>query len=222
MDSDSGFIPLSFMRIPPDEMARRARDFGQLMAQRRSVRQFSSEPVDRTVVEDCIRAAGAAPSGANQQPWRFVIVEDPVVKRRIREAAEKEEHEFYASRAPDDWIETLRPLGTDEHKPFLETAPFLIVVMAVNYGVSDGGDRIKHYYVSESVGIATGFLIAALHNAGLACLTHTPSPMGFLGEILNRPSNERPFLLIPVGYPTKDAEVPDIGRKSLDDILTVV
>jgi len=174
------------------------------------------------VIQNCISTAGTAPSGANQQPWRFVVVKDPDVKRRIRAAAEEEERRFYGERAPDEWLDAVRPMGTDEHKPFLETAPCLVIVMAVSYGVAEDGAHIKHYYVSESVGIACGLFIAAIHNAGLVCLTHTPSPMGFLSEILGRPPNERPYLLIPIGYPADDAVVPDIHRKSVDEICVFV
>ncbi len=176
----------------------------------------------REVIEDCLRAAGTAPNGANRQPWHFVVVTDAAAKSRIREGAEKEEREFYEHRAPQDWLDALAPLGTDEHKPFLETAPCLIAIFAESYSIGPGGEKLKNYYVSESVGIATGFLIAALHHAGLASLTHTPSPMGFLNEILGRPSNERPFLLLVVGYPAEDALVPKIGKKELPQIMTNV
>lgn len=215
------FIPLRGHREhPPEEMVRRARAFRRELARRRTVRQFSGRPVPREVVEEAIRAAGTAPSGANMQPWRFVAVSDPEVKRRIREAAEEEERTFYRDRAPREWLEALAPLGTDEHKPFLETAPWLIAVFGVSYGVTGTGDKVKHYYVQESVGIATGMLITALHHAGLATLTHTPSPMRFLNDILDRPENERPFLLLVTGYPAEDAVVPDIGRKSLEEIAS--
>jgi nitroreductase len=183
---------------------------------------FSSRPIAPGVLEDCLRAAGTAPSGANQQPWRFVVVRNADAKRRIREAAEAEEREFYGRRAPAAWLAALAPLGTDEHKPFLETAPALIAIFGERWGTDERGERTKHYYVDESVGIATGMLLAALHEAGLATLTHTPSPMRFLNEILDRPENERPFLLLVVGYPAKDAVVPDITRKSLDEIATFV
>jgi nitroreductase len=165
-------------------------------------------------------AAGTAPSGANLQPWHFVVVSDSAIKHRIRVEAEKEEHEFYTSRAPQEWLDALAPLGTDENKPFLETAPYLIVIFAQSYGVLADGRRVKNYYVQESVGIATGMLITAIHNAGLVSLTHTPSPMGFLNEILGRPANEKPFLILVVGYPAEDAVVPDIGKKSLEEIAT--
>ncbi len=185
---------------------------------RRTVRHFSDAPVPFELIETAIRAAATAPSGANQQPWRFVVVSDPETKRRIREAAEKEERENYERRFPDEWLEALAQFGTDWHKPFLETAPYLIVVFRIDYGL-DGQRKVKHYYVGESVGIAAGFLLAALHAAGLATLTHTPSPMGFLSKILDRPVNERPFLLIPVGYPAAECEVPDIAKKPLPEVM---
>jgi nitroreductase len=192
------------------------------MATRRTVRHFSRDAVPDDLIDAAIAIAGAAPSGANMQPWRFVVVRDPEVKRRIRMAAEEEELAFYERRAPDDWLTALAPLGTDWRKEFLEAAPCLIVVFRLDYSVErDAGGverRIKHYYVSESVGIACGFLIAALHIAGLATLTHTPSPMGFLSSILERPRNEKPFLLIPVGFPATDAVVPAITRRTLDEI----
>jgi len=203
-------------------MVRRAREFYEEVKRRRTVRQFSDRAVAQEVVEWCLRAAGTAPSGANRQPWHFVVVTDGERKRRIREAAEQEEREFYEHRAPPDWLEALAPLGTDEHKPFLETAPILIGVFAERYGVAADGGRLSNYYVTESVGIATGLLITALHHAGLAALTHTPSPMGFLNEILGRPESERPFLLLVAGYPAPDATVPDIGRKALADIATFI
>lgn len=216
-------VPLPGYRdVPPDEMLARARAFAEEAARRRSVRDFSPRPVPRAVVEECLRAAGSAPSGANQQPWRFVVVGDAAVKHRIREAAEAEERAFYRERAPEDWLAALAPLGTDEHKPFLDTAPWLIVVFAEQYGLEPDGTHRKHYYVQESVGIATGILIAALHRAGLACLTHTPSPMGFLAEVLRRPKNERAFLLLVVGYPADGAMVPDITRKPLEEICEFV
>ncbi len=188
------------------------------MASRRSVRYFSPDPVPFELIENAIRCASRAPSGANQQPWRFVVVQSPDTRRRIREAAEAEERASYESRFPDEWLQALAPLGTDWHKEFLEVAPFLIVVFRIDYGLV-GERKTKHYYVQESVGIASGFLLAALHISGLATLTHTPSPMGFLAEILDRPKNERPFLLIPVGYPAVDATVPDIGKKPLEEVM---
>ena len=215
-------IPLDFREYPIDQMQRRAAEFSAEMQRRRSVRAFADRPVPRPILEDCLRTAGSAPSGANQQPWHFVAVADPQVKKRIRQAAEAEERAFYEERAPEEWREALALLGTDASKPFLETAPYLLAIFAQRYGLRQDGGRVKHYYVQESVGIATGLLIAALHHAGLATLTHTPSPMGFLGEILGRPENERPFLLLVVGYPAADASVPDIRRKSLEKIASFV
>ena len=188
------------------------------MRTRRSVRAFSAEPVPYQLIERAIEAAATSPSGANQQPWRFVVVRDPELKRYIRIAAEAEEKENYERRFPDEWLEALEPFATDWHKEFLETAPYLIVVFRQDYGLEDGR-KIKHYYVTESVGIATGILLAALHHAGLATLVHTPSPMNFLARILERPANERPFLIIPVGYPAPDARVPTISKKSLSDVM---
>lgn len=216
-------VPLrGYPELPDEEMARRARDFLEDIRRRRTVREFSERPVPRAVIEDCLRAAGSAPSGANMQPWHFVVVGDPEVKRRIRKAAEDEEREFYRHRAPQEWLDALAPLGTDENKPFLETAPWLIAIFAETLGRLPDGRKVKHYYVQESVGIATGLLITALHRAGLATLTHTPSPMAFLNEILERPRNERPFLLLVVGHPADDARVPDIGKKPLDEIVSFV
>ena len=217
------FLPLlNFPIRSADELLSRAASFFDEMARRRSVRKFSSRPVPREVIEFCIRTAGSAPSGANQQPWHFVVVDDPATKKAIRAAAEEEERAFYSERAPEEWLEAIAPMGTDAQKPFLEDASALIIVFAESTGVSPTGERVKNYYVSESVGIATGFLIAALHHAGLATLTHTPSPMRFLNEILERPANERPYVLIPVGYPADDATVPDIQRKSLAEIATFI
>ncbi|MFQ5689144.1 MAG: nitroreductase family protein [Gemmatimonadota bacterium] len=219
--SEIGFLPLSqYREYPVEEMRRRAAAFREQLQRRRTVRHFSDRPVPREVIEECLLAAGTAPSGANLQPWHFCVIADAERKHRIRVAAEKEEREFYHHRAPREWLEALAPLGTNEHKPFLETAPYLIAVFAQSYGVSRSGERLKHYYATESVGIATGLLVAAVHHAGLVSLTHTPSPMRFLNEILDRPGNERPFLLLVVGYPADDALVPDIGRKSLDEIST--
>ena len=203
-----------------EEMIRRSQAFYDLMRGRRTVRDFSNRVVPREVIENCLRTAGSAPNGANMQPWHFVVVNDPVIKRAIREGAEEEERKFYSQRATPEWLEALAPLGTDEHKPFLETAPHLIVIFAQSYGVDADGKKIRHYYVQESVGIATGMLIAAVHEAGLVSLTHTPSPMGFLNDLLERPSNERPFLILVVGYPAEDARIPDISKKSLDEIAT--
>ena len=214
------FKRLDFERLPAAEQLRRVREFRERMQTRRSVRQFSSEPVPLALIEEAIRTAASAPSGANQQPWRFVVVGDPELKQRIRQAAEAEERENYERRFPEEWLTALEPFGTDWHKPFLEVAPWLIVVFRIDYGL-EGDRKIKHYYVNESVGIATGFLLAALHEAGLVTLTHTPSPMGFLSELLQRPRHERAFLLIPVGYPAPDCEVPDIAKKNLDEVLIV-
>jgi nitroreductase len=201
-------------------MARRAAAFHTDLSRRRTVRQFADRPVPRAVIEDCLRTAGTAPSGANLQPWHFAVVSDPDVKARIRRAAEEEEREFYARRAPAEWLAALAPLGTDADKPFLEVAPYLIAVFVQPHGQTADGRAVKHYYAQESVGIATGFLIAALHHAGLATLTHTPSPMGFLTELLGRPAHERPFLLLVVGYPADGAVVPRITKKPLDEIAT--
>ena len=190
------------------------------MSNRRTIRDFSDKPVDKSVIENCIKTAGTAPSGANMQPWHFVLISDPAIKKQIRIAAEKEEREFYENRAPKEWLDVLAPLGTDNHKPYLETAPWLIAVFMQRFGKLPDGRKVKHYYGLESVGIATGMLITAIHNAGLASLTHTPSPMGFLNEILERPKNERPFLLLVVGRPARDARVPDIKRKDINEIMT--
>jgi iodotyrosine deiodinase len=205
-----------------DVMKRRAADFYADIRRRRTVRQISPRPVPREVIDDCLRAAGTAPSGANIQPWHFVVVSDPAVKRTIRIAAEKEEHEFYHHKAPREWLDALAPLGTDAHKPFLEDAPYLIVIFAESYGVRPDGRKVKHYYAQESVGIATGLLIAAVHVAGLVSLTHTPSPMGFLNQILGRPAHERPFLILVTGYPAEGATVPAITKKPLDQIATFI
>ena len=214
------FIPLDFQELPVEEMRQHAAEFYIQMKRRRTVRDFSKRPIPRDIIESCIRTAGTAPSGANQQPWHFVAVSDPAVKRRIREAAEAEEREFYERRATEEWLDVLAPLGTDANKPFLETAPYLIAIFSQSYGIGPDGEKIKHYYVQESVGIATGMLITALHQAGLASLTHTPSPMNFLNEILERPGNERPFLLLVVGYPASNVYVPAIRKKSLRDFTT--
>jgi len=217
------FVPLSTYReYPAEEMKQRAASFRKEMQRRRTVRYFSDRLVPREIIEDCLLTAGSAPSGANMQPWHFVVVDDPAIKKKIRAAAEKEEREFYHGRAPQEWLEALAPLGTDEHKPYLETAPYLIVVFAQSYGVLPDQRRVKNYYVTESAGIATGMLITAIHHAGLVSLTHTPSPMGFLNKILGRPENERAFLILVVGYPAEDAVVPDIGKKSLREIATFV
>ena len=217
------FVPLSSWReVPQDEMVLRARAFHERMQGRRTVRDFSDRSVPREVIEACIRAAGTAPSGAHRQPWHFVAVgrEDADLRRRLREAAEEEEREFYRERAPEEWLKALAHLGTDENKPFLETAPWLIVVFAESYRLTPEGQREKNYYVTESVGIATGLLVAAVHLAGLVALTHTPSPMRFLNGLLGRPEHERPFLVLVVGYPAEGAEVPDLGRKALEEFST--
>ncbi len=210
-------VPLPGYRAYPEaEMRARAAELRSAMERRRSVRHFSDREVPEAVIEDCLRIACSAPSGANLQPWHFTVVRDPEVKKRIRAAAEAEERDFYERRAPREWLEALAPLGTDTRKPFLEIAPLLIVVFAQTYGLTKGGKRFKHYYAPESVGIACGLLIAALHLTGLVTLTHTPAPMRFLAKILERPANERPYLLLPVGYPAEDARVPDIGRRDFE------
>ena len=217
------FIPLAeYRQYSGEEMKNRSGDFYTDIRRRRTVREFSSQPVAREVIENCIRAAGTAPNGANLQPWHFVVIGDADIKSKIREAAEEEERAFYEKRAPKEWLEVLAPLGTDWRKPFLEVAPYLIAIFDQSYGLMPDGSRVKNYYVQESVGIATGMLITALHHTGLVSLTHTPSPMGFLNEILNRPSNEKPFLLLVVGYPAKDAMVPDIRKKPLWEISTFI
>jgi nitroreductase len=219
------FIPLDFERLPFEESRARVSGFRDLVRRRRSVRDFAPDPVPLDLVDVAIEAAASAPSGANRQPWRFVVVRDPETKRLIREGAEEEEREFYERRATPEWLADLAPLGTDWRKPFLETAPLLLVLFAVDWEreTDEDGTETRHkgYYVQESVGIAAGMLLAALHTAGLATLTHTPSPMGFLGRILGRPRNERPFLLIPVGYPAPGATVPDIPKKTLDEVREI-
>jgi iodotyrosine deiodinase len=217
------FVPYSSYRsFPPREMEERAVSFYRTAARRRTVRDFSDRPVPREVVEQAILTAGTAPNGANLQPWHFVVVSRPDLKRRIREAAEREERDFYLRRAPEEWLEALAPLGTDAEKPFLERAPFLIAVFEQRFGTRPDGTRRKHYYATESVGIATGMLVLALHHAGLATLTHTPSPMGFLNELLDRPDNERPFVLVVTGFPEEDARVPEaaLRKKPLEEIAT--
>lgn len=214
------FDPLtSFREYPPDEMLERAGEFAAELARRRTTRHFSERPVSRDVIELCIRTAGSAPSGAHQQPWHFVAIADPELKRRIRLAAEEAEREFYST-APAEWLAALAPLGTDASKPYLELAPWLIAVFAEKYGVEADGTIRKNYYVNESVGIATGFLITALHHSGLATLTHTPNPMGFLGTLLERPVNEKAVMVVVAGYPAPDARVPRLSRKALGDIAT--
>jgi iodotyrosine deiodinase len=213
-----GFRPMHFQRIPPQEMMHRAEDFLREMTRRRSVRQFSSEPVPRRLIEMALRTAATAPSGAHQQPWSWVVVEDASIRARIRAAAEEEERRFYETRAPAEWLEALAPLGTDFVKTHLTDAPWLIVLFRHLHGVGPAGERRTFYYTQESCGIAAGFFIAAIHRMGLATLTHTPSPMGFLREILGRPENEKPFLLLPVGFPAAGAEVPDLERRPLEEI----
>jgi len=213
------FVPLGYERPRESEQLAASRAFLERMRRRRTVRHFSRDPVPFELVENAIATAGTAPSGAHQQPWTFVVVSDPALKRRIRIAAEEEERRSYESRMPDDWLEALRPLGTDWRKPHLEDAPYLVAVFEQAYGVDPDGSKVKHYYVRESVGIAVGLLLASLHEAGLATLTHTPSPMGFLREILERPENERPYVLVPVGYPADGCLVPDLERKPLGEIL---
>lgn len=215
---DPIYQPLGFQTFPPDEMAQRSRDFLAMMARRRTVRDYSDRSVPREVIENALRTAALAPSGANQQPWTFVCITDPAVKSRIRVAAEEEERTFYDGRAGAEWLEALRHLGTDWRKPFLETAPWLIAIFGQRYGTGPDGKKAKHYYVPESVGIAAGFLIAALHQAGLATLTHTPSPMGFLNEICGRPESEKAYILLVAGYPTHDCQVPVIDKKTLDEV----
>ena len=217
------FVTLTnYREHPVEEMKQCATVFYMDMQRRRTVRHFSDRPVPREIIEDCLRAASTAPSGANLQPWHFLVVSDPAVKRDIRAASEGVEHEFYHTYAPEEWLEAITPLGTNMHKPFLETAPHLIVIFAQSYGMLPNKRKIKHYYVPESVGIATGILITAIHQAGLVSLTYTPSRMGFLNDILDRPANERPFLILVVGYPAVDAVVPDLRRKSLQEIATFI
>ena len=219
--SDYPTVPLDrYREYPVEEMRERIAEFYADVDRRRTVREFSDRPVPRDVIETALQAANTAPSGANLQPWHFAVVSGAETKKKIREAAEIEEQEFYERRAPDEWLAALEPLGTDEHKPFLETAPYLIAVFLQKYGELPDGRKVKHYYPAESTGLATGILITALHRAGLATLTHTPSPMKFLNEILGRPKSERPFLLLVVGYPASDARVPDIKRKELADFTS--
>ncbi len=218
MNDAHPFVPYRPARIAPDDMIGRGRAFFEAMDGRRSVRHFSDEPVPRAAIEWAIRAASTAPSGAHMQPWTFVAIDDPMRKREIRLAAEEEERKSYEHRMSPQWLRALAPLGTDWHKPYLETAPYLVVVFEQSTGVDDDGERRKHYYVRESVGIACGFFIAALHTMGLCTLTHTPSPMGFLSRILRRPANEKPYILFPVGYAADDAVVPALVRKPLDAV----
>lgn len=219
---DAKFIPLKgFVERDADEMLERSESFFELMKTRRTVRDFADTPVPKEIIENAIRTAGRAPSGANKQPWHFAVISSADAKRKLRAAAEAEEREFYGGRASDTWLKDLEPFGTDDQKPFLEVAPWLIAVFRESYGVDkETGERTQNYYVHESVGLAAGFLIAALHNAGLATLTHTPSPMGFLNEICERPKNERPIMLIVAGYPAEGVQVPDITKKSLEEITS--
>ena len=198
-------------------MQQRSKSFLKSIQQRRTIRDFSDKPVSEEIIVNCLKSAGTAPSGANRQPWHFSVVSDMEIKKQIRKAAEEEEKKFYSGRAPDEWLEALEPLGTDENKPFLEVAPYLIVIFSEAYGLDDKGNKIKNYYVSESVGIATGMLITALHNAGLVTLTHTPSPMNFLRKILGRGENERAFLILVTGFPSENAIVPNIMKKDLEE-----
>ena len=221
--SDHPTIPLDrYREYSIDKMRERLKEFYEDIDRRRTVREFSDRPIPRDIIETALKAANTAPSGANLQPWHFVVVSGPEAKKKIREAAEAEEREFYEHRASEEWLAALAPLGTDEHKPFIETAPYLIAVFLQKYGELPDGRKVKHYYPTESTGLATGLLITALHRAGLATLTHTPSPMKFLNEILGRPKSERPFLLLVVGYPADDARVPDIRRKSLEEFTSWV
>lgn len=217
-------VPLEMQTFAEDEMRQRAQAFFDLMKQRHSTRDFADKPVPLDVIMRCLETAGRAPSGANQQPWHFVVVTDPDIKHKIRLAAEEEERAFYAGRASEEWLEALAPLGTDADKSFIDRAGCLIIIFAQSYGLAEDGSRVKHYYVQESVGIATGFLITALHNAGLACLTHTPSPMGFLAEILQRPKNERAYINLVVGYPAENAQVPQhaLSKKELSKFVTTL
>ena len=217
------FVPLTtYQEFPADQMKARANEFYEEIKRRRTIREFSTKPVAKEVIEHCLRAAGTAPNGANMQPWHFVVVSDPEIKKKIRIEAEIVEKDFYEKRAPEYWLDALRPLGTDENKPYLEDAPYLIVIFSQRYTLAEDGTKKHNYYLPESVGIATGFLIAAIHNAGLACLTHTPSPMSFLRKVLDRPKYETPFLVLVVGHPKEDAKVPDITKKELNEIATFI
>ncbi|MCB9058724.1 MAG: nitroreductase family protein [Calditrichae bacterium] len=217
----SKFIPYAqYVSYQPEEMLQRSKDYYDELRRRRSIRTFSDKRVDKEIIENCIRTAGTAPSGANLQPWHFVAVNNKELKKEIRLAAEKEEYEFYTRRASDEWLADLQPFETNEKKPFLEEAPWLIAIFEKRYGINPDGSKKKHYYTSESVGIACGLLISAIHHSGLASLTHTPSPMGFLNTILDRPSNEKPFLLLVVGYPAEGINIPDIKRKGINEIAT--
>ena len=217
------FISLPNQKIlTEEEMVQYSAEFYSEMNQRRTVRDFSSKPIAKDIIENCIKTAGTAPSGANKQPWHFVVVSNSDLKKEIRIAAEKEEKSFYNEKAPQEWLHALEPFGTDENKPFLETAPYLIVIFEQKYKIDENGEKEKHYYTSESVGIATGLLVTALHRIGLATLTHTPSPMKFLNKILNRSDNEKPYLVLVVGYPAKKTKVPNIKRKLLSEIAEFI
>ena len=216
------FKKLQFQKITFEEMDYNANQFFQKVSSRRSVRDFSRDDFPIDIIKNCIKSASTAPSGANKQPWHFVVVKDPIIKRKIRKAAEIEEKEFYGGRAPKEWLDDLNQFGTDWNKPFLEEAPYLIVVFSKKFDINDDGAKRKNYYVSESVGIASGLLLAALHNAGLVTLTHTPSPMAFLSDILNRPLSDKPYLIIPVGFPSENAEVPNIKKKTFKEICTIL
>ena len=216
------FKKLQFQKITFEEMDYNANQFFQKVSSRRSVRDFSKDNFPIEIIKNCIKSASTAPSGANKQPWHFVIVKDSKIKRKIRKAAEIEEKEFYGGRAPQEWLDDLNQFGTDWKKPFLEEAPYLIVVFSKKFDINDDGTNSKNYYVSESVGIASGLLLIALHNAGLVTLTHTPSPMSFLSEILNRPPSDKPYLIIPVGFPSENAEVPNIKKKTFKEICTIL
>ena len=222
MDKQNFILLKDYREFSESEMTSRSKAFYEQMKTRRTIRDFSDKPVSKEVIENCLKAAGTAPSGANLQPWHFVVVSKPEIKKKIRIAAEEEEKEFYTNRAPKEWLDALAPLGTDESKPFLETAPYLIAIFYKSYDILSDGKQNKQYYAIESTGIATGLLITAIHNAGLVSLTHTPSPMKFLNDILDRPKNERPFLLLVVGYPSNDAKVPDIKKKSLQEIASFI
>jgi iodotyrosine deiodinase len=220
---DSGHMPFSLQDFDPETRLTRGAVFRDWLDRRRSVRDFTDEPVDRRCIELAIEAASTAPSGAHMQPWTFVAISDSVTKQKIRIAAEREEREFYeGGRATEEWLRALGPIGTDWKKPFLETVPWIVVVLEQLHSTDEDGDRVRHYYTKESVGIACGLFIAALHDMGLATLTHTPSPMGFLREILGRPVSERPFIMFPVGRPTPDCTVPDLRRRSLNEVSTFV
>lgn len=220
---ENAFVPhSSYKSYPIDEMQKRSEVFLNDIQRRRTVRDFSDKPVPREIIENCLKAAGTAPSGANRQPWHFSVISDSEIKKEIRQAAENEEMKFYGGRAPDEWLEALGPLGTDEKKPFLEIAPYLIIIFSEVHGLDSQGEKINNYYVSESVGIATGILITALHNAGLATLTHTPSPMNFLRRILKRGKNERAFLILVTGFPSDDVKVPNLSKKELKDYTSFI